>query len=65
MNQGDEGKLNRESGAGRKHGVFKDLSMEEKDKSFVEEMRADKSVSNKQVINRVKIMVSMATRFDF
>lgn len=41
VNQGDEGKLNRESGAGRKHGVFKDLSMEEKDKSFVEEMRAD------------------------
>lgn len=41
MNQGDEGKLNRESGAGRRHGVFKDLSMEEKDKSFVEEMRAD------------------------
>lgn len=41
VNQGDEGKLNKESGAGRRHGVFKDLSMEEKDKSFVEEMRAD------------------------
>lgn len=41
VNQRDEGKLNRESGAGRRHGVSKDLSMEEKDKGFVEEMRAD------------------------
>lgn len=41
VNQGDEGKLNRERGAGKRHGVFKDLSMEEKEKSFVEEMRAD------------------------
>lgn len=65
VDQGDEGKLNRERGAGKRHGVFKDLSMEEKDKGFVEETRADYSVSNKQVNNRVRIMVSMAARFDF
>lgn len=40
VNQGDEGKLTRESGAGRRHGVFKEY-MEEKDKGFVEETRAD------------------------
>lgn len=40
VDQGDEGKLNRESRAGGRHGVFKEY-MDEKDKGFVEETRAD------------------------